>query len=395
MKSLVLAMFLLALSAAPNQPPTESKGIPKQQPSIKIGEVTGNNVYVRSGPSTNYYPVMRLNMGARVEMVANRPAWIGISPPKGAYSLVAKEYVDPDGDDAGVINGNRVWVRAGSDLSSDSYAKQTRLNKGASVKIIGETAEHYKIVPPKGATLWISEDYVKVIEGQVVENVDEELMRKPTEEAAQSAPPPPSIEGIEVDRIEKQLGQIEAALQKEFEKEIFQRDLQSMIDRFGPIARQDEDPVAKHHAQYRIRQLARTIGHIESLKKIGALSARVREDRNRFLQERSKIRPQPLRLTREFAVRGKFVTSAAYSSLVGPQRYRIVDPDSEGMIPKTIAYVEIDPQSNIDPEAFLGRYVGVRARSKHLLEGSVDPMVVYTAAEIAILEELPADEPQE
>ena len=75
-------------------------------------------------------------------------------------------------------------------------------------------------------------------------------------------------------------------------------------------------------------------------------------------------------------------------------RYRIVDPDSQGQIPRTLAYVEIDPQSEIEPAAFLGRFVGVRARGEHLLEGSVDPMVIYTAAEIVILEEVPDDEPQ-
>ena len=128
MMSLVTAMLLAGLFAQLQEQSPESHEVVKPKPTIKIGEVTGNDVYVRSGPSTNYYPVMRLRAGDRVVIVAKRPAWVGIAPPKGAFSLVARQYVDPDGENKGVINGNRVWVRAGSDLSTQSYAKQARLN---------------------------------------------------------------------------------------------------------------------------------------------------------------------------------------------------------------------------------------------------------------------------
>ena len=38
---------------------------------VFVGEVTGtsDNVHVRSGPSTNFYPVVRLSPGDRVEWV--------------------------------------------------------------------------------------------------------------------------------------------------------------------------------------------------------------------------------------------------------------------------------------------------------------------------------------
>ena len=179
MKSHVLSMILAGLVAQADPQATETTPAPQSQPTIKVGEVTGTNVYVRSGPSTNYYPVLRLNTGTRVLIIDRRPAWIGIAPPKGAYSLVAKQYVDPDGADKGLINGDRVWVRAGGALSEATYAKQTRLDKGASVTILGETDEHYRIVPPKGAKLWISADYIRMLERQAAHTVDE----SPTGEA--------------------------------------------------------------------------------------------------------------------------------------------------------------------------------------------------------------------
>ena len=395
MMSLVTAMLLAGLFAQLQEQPPESQEVVKPKPAIKIGEVTGNDVYVRSGPSTNYYPVMRLRAGDRVVIVAKRPAWVGIAPPKGAFSLVARQYVDPDGENRGVINGDRVWVRAGSDLSTQSYAKQARLNKGAAVTVLGETGEYYKIAPPKGATLWISDDYVRVVGEGTAAQPDELAESKPATYVPQTAPPAPSTEGIEVEGLQTLIELIEDDLQLEFEKDVAQRDLQRFIERFRPIAEQDEDLAAKQYAHYRTRQLARVIQHAESLREMDEIAARIREQRRSHLQARSKIRPPSVRLEREFAVRGKFVTSAAYSSPVGLQRYRIVAPDSKDTVPRTLAYVEIDPQSKIDPLAYLGRYVGVRARGRRLLEGSVDPVVVYTAAEIVVLEEVPENEPQQ
>ena len=183
-------------------------------------------------------------------------------------------------------------------------------------------------------------------------------------------------------------------LEKEFEKERSERDIPMLIKRFTPIAEQDDDTVAKHYARYRIQQLERVIQHAEALKKLQALDDQWTQSRHQFLQQRTSMRRVRPALKREFDVRGKFVISAAYSNPVGLQRYRLIDPESTGMIPRTIAYVEIDPQSEIDPLAFLGRYVGVRARSRHLLESTVDRMLVYIAAEIVILEEVAEDGPQ-
>lgn len=396
MMSLVTTMLLAGLSAQLQEQPPESQEVAKPKPSIKIGEVTGDNVYVRSGPSTNYYPVMRLPVGSRVVMVAKRPAWVGIAPPKGAFSLVARQYVDPDGENKGVINGDRVWVRAGSDLSTQRYAKQARLNKGAAVTLLGETDEYYKITPPKGATLWISDEFVRVVGEETAAAQPEDLPEpQPATQVTQAAPPAPSTEGIEVEGLQTLIELIEDDLELEFAKNTAQRDLPRFIERFKPIAEQDEDLAAKQYANYRTRQLTRVIQHEQSLKEMDEIAARIKEQRRNFLQSRSKIVPPSVRLEREFAVRGKFVKSAAYSSPVGLQRYRIVAPDSKETVPRTLAYVEIDPQSKIDPLAYLGRYVGVRARGRRLLEGSVDPVVVYTAAEIVVLEEVPEDEPQQ
>ncbi|MCH8967858.1 MAG: SH3 domain-containing protein [Planctomycetes bacterium] len=409
MKTLILLLCVLPLTAPPEQQPLESQKATQPTPAFAIGEVTGTEVNVRSGPSGNYYAVMRLSAGHRVVIVDRRPSWVAIAPPKGAYSLIAREYIDPDGENKGVVNGDRVWVRAGSDLSEQFYAKQVQLNEGRSVTIVGETETHYRIIPPKGAKLWISEDYVRLIEDADVESgtaAEPAVAEAPAERPAstppatkatqptQSAPTAPKITGIKSGNIQKRIEAIESVLDKEFEKERSERDIPMLIKRFTPIAEQDDDTVAKHYARYRIQQLERVIQHAETLKKLQVLDEQWTQSRHQFLKQRTSLHRARPELTRAFDVRGKFIISAAYSNPVGPRRYRLIDPDSTGMIPRTIAYVEIDPQSEIDPQAFLGRYVGVRARSRHLLESTVDRMLVYIAAEIVILEEVAEDAPQ-
>lgn len=390
-----LVIIVLGLLAPPSQQPVPAEQQAPPPASIKIGEVTGDEVHLRSGPGVNYYPVARLQKGDRVVIVGHKPAWVGVAPPSNTYSLVAKQYVDLHGKGRGVINGDRVWVRAGTELSDDKYAKQTRLSKGARVTIVGESGEFHKIVPPKGAMLWISADYVRVMEESQPAIAEQEPVIEATPAVPQATPPPaPSIEGIETDRLQSRIERLEQILKQEFKKDPYHRDLQGVVDRFAPLADQDEDVAAKQYAAYRIKQLQEAMSRIESQKKAEELTVRLREQRIQFLEERSRIHPGPVHLAREFDVRGKFVTSAAYSSPVGLQRFRIIDPDHTGSIPHTLAYIEIDPQANIDPQAFVGRYVGVRARGRRLLEGSVDPMVVYTAAEIVILEEVPQDEQQ-
>ncbi len=406
MKTLILLLLVFRLAAPPEDQNIESQKAPQPTPTFAIGEVTGTDVNVRSGPSENYYAVMRLSAGHRVVIVDRRPSWVAIAPPKGAYSLIAREYIDPDGENKGVVNGDRVWVRAGSDLSEQIYAKQVQLDKGVPVTIVGETETHYRIIPPKGARLWISEDYVRLLEeadvesGTAVEDtVAEASKKKPTPtrpatqtaQPTQSAPTAPATTGIKSEDVQKQIEAIESVLEQEFAKERSERDIPMLIKRFTPIAEQDDDTVAKHYARYRIRQLERVIQHDGALTKLQVLDDQWTQSRRQFLQQRTNLRGMHPELTREFDVRGKFVISAAYSNPVGPRRFRLIDPDSTGMIPRTIAYVEIDPQSEIDPQAFLGRYVGVRARSRHLLESTVDRMLVYKAAEIVILEEVAED----
>ena len=62
------------------------------------GLINANAVYVRSGPSDNDYPVMKLDKGAQLHVVGQRFEWLKVVPPDGSFCYVSKAYVDRHGD---------------------------------------------------------------------------------------------------------------------------------------------------------------------------------------------------------------------------------------------------------------------------------------------------------
>lgn len=117
----------------------EAIGQTPDKPVVSQGEVTGDNVYVQYGASTNHYPVCKLNAGDRVTIVGETGEWYEILPPEASFSFISGDYVDTADNKTGVVNGNNVRVRAGSSLPEFSKLKywvQTKLSKGTKVTIL-------------------------------------------------------------------------------------------------------------------------------------------------------------------------------------------------------------------------------------------------------------------
>lgn len=132
------------------------------------GEVTGSNVYVRSGAGANWYPTTKLNTGERLLVLGEKFGWYQITPPRGSFSYVDMAAVDrKPGAKTGTLKQDKVYIRVGSSLEQRKNATQLVLNKGATVEILGEAEGFFKIAPPPGASLYISKQYVKPIESRL------------------------------------------------------------------------------------------------------------------------------------------------------------------------------------------------------------------------------------
>ena len=126
-----------------------------------IGEVNASSVNIRSGPADSYYATMRLNKGDKVIVVGQKFDWLKIIPPDGSFSYIAKVHVDKDADGkTGTVNSMDVLVKAGSQISPVKIQPQTKLDKGATVTIVGEAEEFYKIKPPADAFVYVLKKYV-------------------------------------------------------------------------------------------------------------------------------------------------------------------------------------------------------------------------------------------
>ncbi|MHC4093404.1 MAG: SH3 domain-containing protein [Planctomycetota bacterium] len=267
----ILATVLTLVWAVPSWAAPEADQ-PADQSSY-VGEVTTDNLYVRSGPSTNYYPVAKLDAGSRVRVVGQEGEWLAIVPPDGCYSLIADSYVDVGDDDIGVVNGDNVRVRAGSQLQPDKYyAIQLKLSEGAEVEILDHVEKlgsdemgYYRIVPPAGAQLWASGKFVQRVPEELLalaaadktalpaETGESPAAAPPQEEPAVPQPdvPDPDALKAKAEDYRAQLEQIDADLKAELAKPLFRRDFEPIIDRFTPLANQEIDEYSAVYAATR------------------------------------------------------------------------------------------------------------------------------------------------
>ncbi len=127
------------------------------------GMVIEDHVAVRAGAGTAYYVVGKLPKGATVHVDEKIFDWYKILPPKGVYSYVSRAFVDAKGDGkTGIVNKTRAAVKSASlNGPGDSFRRQVNLLKGDIVKIVGEEGWYYKIIPPKGAYVYIPISAIK------------------------------------------------------------------------------------------------------------------------------------------------------------------------------------------------------------------------------------------
>lgn len=380
------------------------------KPRLGMAEVTANDVYVRSGPSSNHYPMLKLSAGGRVTVVGERGQWYEIVPPQGAFSFIHGDYVDTADDKHGVVNGDNVRVRAGSSLpkfDKMKYTIQTKLSKGAQVVILQREPEGFlRIAPPSGVTLWINRGFVAFVpdgllrlEGEMKKSTATDGGESPSLQgenhhavgsaADDSASEDPTVlGGVPLTEQRQALETLDAAVRAELEKPFLERQFAELVEPYRAIAAQDEDEFAQRYARGRIEQITNMATLIDTVRKMRDLGSEADAGRRQFLEGRAKIGASLPPIPTGIEVQGELRVSAVYPPGSTVQRYRLVR--STGTDERTIGYVEIPPDADIDVDVFLGRYVGVRASGKRLQIGGVDPIPVYIAKELILLQPTPA-----
>lgn len=323
--------------------------------------ITSDDVYIRSGPGTNFYHCGKFKKGDRVKVVAKQFSWSRIVPPAGSFSWISMQYVKIDAANpaAGTVTGDNVRVYAGSDFVKPLYSTtlQDKLSTGAKVKLLGEQLdEYYKIAPPPGAYLWVSTNFTKPAPAPtspppaVAAVAPTPRAKEPNETVAV---PPPTVtpeSALEKYRALKKQAEAERA------KPADQQDYSNLKKELTDIAKDEGAGKAARYAQFVLQQvegyeLALVVGkemrlQNEQLQKVKAGIQKARTTRLAEVEDLGR-----------FAIRGQLQPYATF----GPGHYRIVDEAG-----KMICYALPDgAAAQRDLSGLIGRKVG--------LVGTIEP----------------------
>lgn len=153
----ILLCFALAVTAV-----AQTNNTARTNEIIKV-RVTGDRVSLRAEPSLEGYLLERAMRGEELVFVDSTNDWVAVEPPDSLDFWIAGEFVQN-----GVVQPEKLNVRAGPSLN---YAKVGVLSAGDTVALRGEFNNWLKIAPPKACHVWISADYVEIIQPPVPDPV--------------------------------------------------------------------------------------------------------------------------------------------------------------------------------------------------------------------------------
>ena len=151
----------------PNDPETPAIPDPENPQETLIGECTGNNVNVRTGPSTSYSRITMVNKGTQFDILGSQNGWYNIRLQNGTVGWMIGDYVKVfDGSDNGQeetiaqCTGDYVNIRTGP---GTSYKRITMINRGVKFTVLGSKNGWNNVKLQNGTVGWIIGDYVKSI----------------------------------------------------------------------------------------------------------------------------------------------------------------------------------------------------------------------------------------
>jgi len=309
-----------------------------------VAEITGDNVYVRSGPGTNYYNCGKTNKDDKVKVVSRQFSWSCIAPPPGSFSWIYVPLVsiDPDSQGTGIVTGDKVRVYAGSDLVKPIHSTlQLRLDRGEKVSLLGEQKDnYYKIAPPSGAYLWVSTKFTRpLVAGTappVVETVDANEPADINDVADVNdvkvttvvTPPKPSAEA----KLLAEYKDLQKKILTERAKPLAAQDYANIRKAIENIAANKEAGRVARYCDFVIKQIDRYELALTVSKQLALQNKQLKATQNRIERARTTRLAQVKKRGR-FAVVGTLKTSSIYSSEPQLKHYRIVNDSG-----KTICY---------------------------------------------------------
>ena len=118
----------------------------------EAGFVKNNDSNVRAGDNVNFEILCKLKKGDAVKIIDKRYSWFKIVLPKKAHLYIKNDFVDISEEEQGVVNANRVNLRAGP---ATKYSILGQVSEEEILKVISEKDAWYEIEPPVNTAGWI------------------------------------------------------------------------------------------------------------------------------------------------------------------------------------------------------------------------------------------------
>ncbi len=287
-----------------------------------IAQITGDDVYIRSGPGTNHYSCGKLNKTDTVTVVDTQFSWSCIIPPPGSFSWISKQYVRIDSAEPakGIVTGDSVRVWAGSADGNPIHSRtmQFKLNKDDQVRLIvgQDQGDYYKIAPPPNAYLWVSTQYTRPI-----------ATVGPDAEITESKDMPPAVVPTDVSVEARKLAeyyimakQIKTEQAKPPDKQNYELIKKKLLE----IANNKAAGKAARYANFAIEQIKRFELAVNVEKTVKLQDDQLQKIKQRIDKDHAaKIENVPN--LGDFAVIGKFQTSSIYNADPKLIHYLVVD----------------------------------------------------------------------
>jgi len=337
-------------------PPSPGGAVTGAEPAGPyVGEAAGNDIYIRSGPGTNFYRCGKLYAGDRVQVIKSQDGWSCIVPPPGCFSWISMQYVsiNLENPTVGIVTGDNVGVYAGSDIVEPmhSTSKQATLNRGQLVKLLGEEKDdYYKIAPPQGAYLWVSAQFVQSVGTPAGKPpiVDVGAMAKTSADKTQ-----PGVKAEPKSDLDLYYALAEQ-VKAEREKPVAEQNYAAMKQKLTELVARKESGRAARYAEYTLKQVERLELACKVSKEVELQNKELQKVTTKIDEARAARLAQVVDLSK-FALMGKFENSSVYNAGGQTKRFRILDGSG-----KTVCYVmPTGSAASMDLNKFVGHKVGL------------------------------------
>jgi len=337
--------------------------------------ITGDNVYVRSGPGTNYYRCGKFYSGDIVKVVSRQNTWSRIVPTKKNFSWISKQYIkiDNTNPDMGIVTADDVRVYAGSEYIEPIHSDkvQLKLSQGDKVVLLGEeVADYYKIASPQGTYFWVSTQFtqpVVVNQTKVKESIPAEIevmsqvkeqpkpeLKLPEPEAVVPATIP---DDSQASKRLKAYYLLQDIVKVEYTKPLLQQDYSKAEEGLKKLLEEDKTDKAARYAEFLLGEIKRFKLAAQVQKENKLLNSQLQQTMERIENVHAE-RKAEFKDLGQYAVIGTIKESNVYGPELVLLHYTVVDSDD-----KIICYAL--PAAQTEMESFVGQKVG--------LVGTIEP----------------------